>query len=998
MLHGDPGAGKTALLEYLADHADGCRVLRAAGAQSEMELAFAALHQLCAPILDHRERLPDPQCTALQTAFGMMPGPAPDRFLVGLATLTLMSESAAERPLLCLVDDHHWLDHASAQVLAFVARRLSAEPVGMLFAARVPGNGLAGLHEMAIDGLREADARVLLDSALTGPLDERVRNQILAETRGNPLALLELPRGLTSAELAGGFGIPGAATVEESIEASFRRRIEALPATTRLLLLVAAADPAADPALIWQAAARLGISTKAAAPAAEAGLAEFRVRLRFRHPLVRSVVYRYASGEDRRRAHAVLAELTDSRCDPDRCAWHWAHAAPGPDDHVAWELENSASRARARGGLAAAAAFLERAAMLTLDSTQRARRALAAADSKAQAGALDAALDLLAMAEVGQLTEIQRARADLLRARLAFLTNRGSDAPPLLLMAARRLEPIDVGLSRAADLDALSAAMFADRLARPGGDVLEVARKAAAAPPPPAPQVQDLLLDGLVAHFTDGYAAGLPALRGALSAFGNGTSSDEDLRWLWLGCVVALHVWDDRRWEELSTRFVHIARDVGSLSELPLALSTRAHMDLFSGAMTSAASQVDEITTVTEATGTTLTPYGALGLAAFRGAEAESRELLEATTRDASQRGEGIGLTVADWAGAVLNNGLGRYRQAMTMAERAASHDRNLGATNWATVELVEAASRAGNIKIAGSALARLGQMTSAAGTDWALGIEARCRALLSRGAAAYSLYGEAVARLDRTRLRPDLARAHLLFGEWLRRQRHRSEAREHLHIALDLLESMDMDAFAHRARRELEATGETARKRANAPANGHLTAHEAQIARLARDGMSNPGTRPDPEPRAVTGPPLRQARRERPGRPGLTGGEVGREYRGRRRRRPARLVRPDPPAALGRRVPEHLGHRPAVPCPGGKQCRGRRRPRGLSPSRADRGRRVSAGRDGGEPLAQRLRRALRLQGEPRGALRQVIPRDRVHRCGAAHRPGDFRHRDARAR
>ena len=847
--------GKTALLEYLSGRAETCRVLRVAGVQSEMELAFAALHQLCAPLLDRRERLPGPQRDALQTAFGMKVGPAPDRFLVGLAALTLLSESGVDRPLLCLVDDHQWLDRASAQVLAFVARRLSAESVGMLFAARVPGGDLAGLHELVIGGLREADARVLLDSALTGPLDERVRDQIVAETRGNPLALLELPRGLTSAELAGGFGVPRVPTVADSIEESFRRRVEGLPAETRRLLLLAAADPAADPALIWQAAARLGISTNAAGPAAEAGLAEFGVRLRFRHPLVRSVVYRSAPGQDKRRAHAALAELTDPRLDPDRCAWHLAHAASGPDEDVAVELENSASRARARGGLAAAAAFLERAATLTLDSAQRARRALAAADSKAQAGAFDVALDLLAVAEAGQLTELQRARADLLRAQLAFLTNRGSDAPPLLLTAARRLEPIDAGLSRAAYLDALSATMFAGRQAGPGGEMQEIARRAAAAPRPPhAAQVRDLLLDGLGTHFTDGYSAGLPILRRALSAFGHGTSNDEELRWLWLGCIAALHVWDDERWEELSTRFVQIARDVGSLSELPLALSTRAHMHLFAGELPAAAALVGEVTALTEATGSALTPYGALGLAAFRGTEAEASALIEATTRDATLRGEGIGLSVAEWASAVLNNGLGRYRQAMTTAERASSHDWNLGVTNWAVVELIEAAARTGNTGTAAAALGQLSEMTGAAGTEWALGIEARSRALLSRGAAADSLYREAVARLDHTRVRPDLARAHLLFGEWLRRERRRSEAREHLHTALEMLESMGMEAFADRARRELRATGETARRRADSPGNGQLTAHEAQIARLARDGMTNPeiGARLFLSPRTV--------------------------------------------------------------------------------------------------------------------------------------------------
>jgi DNA-binding CsgD family transcriptional regulator len=855
VLHGDPGTGKTALLDYLARRADGCQVLRAAGVQSEMELAFATLHQLCAPMLDHEECLPAPQRDALQTAFGLKMGPAPDRFLVALAALTLLSECAAERPLLCLVDDHQWLDQASAQVLAFVARRLSAESVGMLFAARAPAGDLAGLHELVIAGLRGDDARALLDSVLTGPLDERVRDQIVAETRGNPLALLELPRVLSAAELAGGFGLPGALAVAVDVEENFRRRIEGLPPDTRRLLLLAAADPAADPALVWQAAARSGISAGAAGPAAEAGLAEFGVRLRFRHPLMRSLVYQLASGKDRQRAHAVLAGLTDPRLDPDRRAWHRAHAAAGPDEDIARELESSASRAQARGGLAAAAAFLERAAMLTLDPAQRARRSLAAADSKAQAGAFGTALDLLAMAETGPLTDFERARADLLRAQVAFLTNRGSDAPPLLLMAARRLEPVDVGLSRAAYLDALSAAMFAGRLAGPDSTMQAIARAARAAPRPlRRPQVHDLLLDGLTMHFVGGYAAGLPVLRRALAAFGPGTSADEELRWLWLGCIAALHVWDDERWEELSTWFVNAARDAGSLSELPLALTTRAHMHLFAGELPAAAALIAEVTAVTEATGTTLTPYGALGLAAFRGTDAEATALIEPIMMDATHRGEGIGVSVAEWASALLNNGLGRYRQAMTAAERAGGHDQNLGVTNWAVVELIEAAVRTGRMDKAATAAGRLGEMTRAAGTQWALGIEARSRALLCEGAAADSLYREAIERLSRTRLRPDLARAHLLYGEWLRRMRRRSEARGQLRAALEMLESMSMEAFADRARRELRATGEIARRRHRVAGNAQLTAHEAQIAQLACDGMSNPeiGARLFLSPRTV--------------------------------------------------------------------------------------------------------------------------------------------------
>ena len=485
VVHGEPGVGKTALLQYLAGQASGCRVAPAGGVQSEMELAFAVLHQLCAPMLDRLERLPAPQRDALRTAFGLSAGPAPDRFLIGLAALGLLSEVAGDRPLVCIVDDEQWLDSASAQVLAFVARRLGAESVGLVFGARVPTGDLAGLPELVVRGLREDDARALLDSALTGPMDRRVRDQVIAEAHGNPLALLELPRGGTAAELAGGFGLPGTISLSGSIEESFRRRIEALPAGTRRLLLLAAADPTGDPALVRRAARRLGVGAEAAGPAVEAGLAEFGVRVRFRHPLVRSVVYRSAPGQERQLAHAALAEVSDPELDPDRRAWHRAQAAPGPDEDVAGELERSAGRAQARGGLAAAAAFLERAVMLTPDPARRAGRALAAANTKVQAGAFDAAQDLLAAAGAGPLSEFEQARVDLLRAQLAFVTNRGGDAPLLLVKAARRLEPVDAGLARATYLDALTASTLAGRLARPGGHTLEVARAASAAPRPP---------------------------------------------------------------------------------------------------------------------------------------------------------------------------------------------------------------------------------------------------------------------------------------------------------------------------------------------------------------------------------------------------------------------------------------------------------------------------------------------------------------------------------
>jgi DNA-binding CsgD family transcriptional regulator len=838
VLHGEPGVGKSALLEYLAGHASGCRVARATGAQSEMELAFAGLQMLCAPMLDRLDALPLPQRDALRTAFGISAGPTPDRFLVSLAVLGLCSEVAEERPLLCLVEDQQWLDRASAQVLAFVARRLGAESVGLVFAAREPSSALAGLPELVVRGLAEADARALLDSVLAGPMDGRVRDQIVAETRGNPLALLELPRGLTVAELAGGFGLPGAVALAGSIEDSFGRRVGALPARTRNLLLVAAADPTGDPAVVWRAAGELGIGADAAAPAVDADLAEFGTRVRFRHPLARSAAYRSASAGDRREAHRVLAGVTDPAADPDRRAWHRARAVAGPDEEVAAELEDSAGRARARGGLAAAAAFLQRSATLTLDPSRRTGRALAAAQAELQAGAFDEAHELLAMAEAGALSDVQQASTDMMRAQLAYVTNRGSDAPPLLLKAARRLEPINTELCRTTYLDALSAAIFAGSLAGPAGGVLAVARAAGAAPPARSPRAPDLLLDGLAVQHNDGYAVGMPILRRALTEFGVGMSAEEELRWLWLACVAAMRVWDDDRWEALTARHVQLSRQTGTLSELPLALISRACMLLFAGDLAGAAALVDEAHTAEEATGSNLAPYGALGLAALRGDEARTAVLTEATIEHVTKHGQGIGITFAGWANATLHNGLGQHQHVLTAA-RAAAEDP--GASFWPDVELIEAAVRCRETDTARSSYRQLTELATASGTDWALGTHARSHALLTEGAAAEPLYREAITRLGRTRIRTDLARAHLLYGEWLRRERRRIDAREQLRTAHRMFEAMGMEAFAERAHRELRATGETAKRRIDRARHTELTAQETQIARLARDGLSNP-------------------------------------------------------------------------------------------------------------------------------------------------------------
>jgi DNA-binding CsgD family transcriptional regulator len=842
VLYGEPGVGKTVLLDYLGSQAKDCQVVRAAGVQSEMELPFAGLHQLCAPMLDRLERLPEPQQEALRTAFGMSAGPVPDRFLVGLAVLGLLT--AGERPLVCVIDDQQWLDRASAQAFGFVARRLGADPVGLVFGTRVPGPELAGVPELPVAGLRDDDARALLRSVLPGPLDMRVRDQIVAEAGGNPLALLELPRGLAAGQLAGGFGLPGAVSVAGRIEESFRRQLDALPPPTRRLLLLAAADPSGDPALAWRAAGRLGIPFQAGAPAAEAGLADFGTRVRFRHPLLRSAAYRSATAEDRRAVHLALAEATDPLADPDRRAWHRAQAAPGPDEEVAAELERSAGRALSRGGLAAAAAFLERAVRLTVDPVRRVERTLAAAQVSLEAGEFGQALGLLVTAEdglAGPLDEFASARVDLLRGQVMFASGLGGDAPPRLLKAAKRLEPLDPDLARETYLTAWMAAMFAGRLAG-AGDLLEVSRAARSLPAPAEPpRPVDLVLDGLALLVTDGPRAAAPTLRQAVTGYvGADIAVADELRWGWLAQAAASALWDDDAWRAMLTRQVRLAREAGALDQLPVLLGALGTALVWSGDFTEAAALVTETDAVCAATGTRSAPFTAMMLAAFRGEAAEAAPLVEATVADATAAGQGIAAAYARWVAAILGNGLGRYAEAQAAAAQAAEDTSTVFISMWALPELIEAAVRSGDDDAAHTALARLTEFTQAGLTDFGLGIEARSRALLSAGKAAEACYQEAVARLGRTRLRTELGRAHLLYGEWLRRENRRTEAREQLRTAHELLSAIGAAAFAERAQRELAATGETVRKR-TAASPSELTAQEASIARLAVEGRTNP-------------------------------------------------------------------------------------------------------------------------------------------------------------
>jgi DNA-binding CsgD family transcriptional regulator len=842
VLRGEAGVGKTALLQYVAERAPDCRIARIAGVESEMELPFAGLHQLCAPMLDGLDGLPGPQGNALRAAFGLQDGDAPDRFLVALAVLTLLAEAAEVQPLVCLVDDVQWLDHASAQTLAFVARRLLAERIAMVFAVREPAdvNELDGLAEMVVGGLPDGDARSLLASAVLGRLDERVRDQIVAETRGNPLALLELPRGLTPAELAGGFGLTDARPVAGRVEETFVQRIRSLPSETQRLLLVAAAEPVGDVSLLWRAADRLGIRGDAGRPAEDAGLIELGIRVRFRHPLMRSAAHRAAHFRDRQEAHRALAEATDPDTDPDRRAWHRAQAASGPDEAVAGELERSADRAQARGGAAAAAAFLARAAELTPDPAGRGKRAVDAAHAKFDAAASDAALELLATAELAPLDELQRARLERLRAEIAFARTRGSDAPALLLAAARRLEPLDAAMARETHLEAIAAAMYAGRLGH-GPGVRDAAEAAQAAPPAPQPpRAIDLLLDALATRYTEGYSAGVPPLRRALDAFRrvDGLTA-RDVRWVWLACRLAQDLWDDELWYELATRGLRVARETGTLRVLPIAATYRASLHVHAGAFGAASLLAEESDAIVQATDTAPLKFASLMLAAWRGNEAEGLQLIEAGRREATARGEGMALGLLEWATALLYNGRGRYAEALAVAQPGCEQDDDR-LFAWTLVELIEAGVRSGATHATSAALDRLSGRTQATGTDWALGIEAGSRALLSDGRAAESLYREAVERLARSRGVVHLARARLLYGEWLRRENRRVDAREQLREAYDRFSRIGAEAFADRARRELLATGETAPRR-TMETRDVLTPQEAQIARMASNRQTNP-------------------------------------------------------------------------------------------------------------------------------------------------------------
>jgi DNA-binding CsgD family transcriptional regulator len=837
VLQGQAGAGKSALLNFVVERAQGWRVATAVGIESEMELAYSGLHQLCASMLDHLDQLPTPQRDALGTVFGLRAGETPDRFLVALATLTLLAEVAEQQPLLCVIDDAQWLDAASAQICLFVGRRLLAERIALVCAARteVGSEALSGLPELSLTGLDDRDARALLLENLQGPLDAAVCDQIVSESHGNPLALLELPRTWNVADLAGGFGLPARNPVTSKIEQSYAKRLQLLPTKTQLLVLAAAAEPLGDPILLHHAVEILGVGMAAAVPAVDAGLLDVSGRVEFAHPLVRSAAYRSAAADDRQRVHRALAEATDPERDPDRCAWHRARAAPAPDENVAAELERSAGRAQARGGIAAAAAFLERASALSPDSAKRAQRALRAAEAKQLAGAPQAASTLLAIAMDGPLAELASASAQRLKGQIALDLRRGGEATPLLLEAASRLEGVEPTVARTTYLAALFAASFVSE------ETLRRAAEAARSAPRPVntPSADDLMLDGLAVRFTDGYAAGASLIKQALRAYRDQDSTTvEDVRWPGIARRIAPDLLDDEAWHDLAIRSAQLARERGALGVLPLALNNLAFMRIFTGELEAATPLLEEADAIASATDGDRITFGRLILAAFRGDESAVSEHVATDKAKAIARGEGLLPTVGQHASALLYNGLGRYDAALSAAEAATKPDAPM-TTVWSLPELVEAATHCGKHDLALTALERLAERTQAAGTEWALGIEARSRALLSAGSPAEELYREALNRLGRCRIAPEQGRTHLLYGEWLRRAGRRVDARGQLRTAHEMLSDFGMDGFAECARRELIATGERPRKR-SAETRSDLTAQEAQIAQLARDGNSN--------------------------------------------------------------------------------------------------------------------------------------------------------------
>ena len=842
---GDPGIGKTRLLEYAAQAAGGVRTVRIAGLESELRLGFAALHRMLVPFLDRVGLLPAPQRAALDSAFGLAAGPPADRFLVSMSVLTLVAEIAAEQPLIWLVDDAHWVDRESLGVFGFVGRRLQADSTGLLFCAREASPGLAaldGLPTLRLSGLEPAAARTLLAATVSEPLNARVAARIIDETGGNPLALRELAMHLTPDQLAGRSPLPPRLPVGRLLQGHFLGQARMLPPATGTWLLLASAASGDDPAALWRAAALLGLEPDVADPAVAQDIVSVDPRVAFRHPLIRSAVYDGARPGDRRRVHEALASIAGQDGNPDEAAWHRAAATVVPDEDVAAALERSAARAERRGGYVAQATFLARAAELTPDPRDRAVRLLTAAQAHLVAGdgaLAEAMLDVAAprLAEAGLHVAAQR-----LRASIAVFFSRHKDAPGLLLDSVAAVDPPDAPLIRAMLFEALQAALVA-RQYTVGTTPVEVARAALQAPRDPAldATATGLLLDGFATRIAVGYPEAVPLLRAAVEAF---STSDQatpaGIPATILVQFAADDLWDDQGRRAIFLRAETVQRRHGALGALRVILAGLCTSELWAGRLAEAEARYFEAAEISALIGIPAPASTGvlLDLRAWQGREAESRALAATTEKWGEERGAPvlgffalIGLTV-------LELSLGRYAEALSWGLRIYDGDPP-GFGNRVLPEIVEAGARAGDHRAARAALDRLADRATASGTPWALGMLARSRALLAPNSGAEALYREAIAHLTRTSVRTELARAHLLYGEWLRRQKRRSQAGAQLRTAYRMLDGMGAAGFARRTRAELLAVGGHLPRPAEL-AGPDLTPQETQIARLAAAGVTN--------------------------------------------------------------------------------------------------------------------------------------------------------------
>ena len=839
VLSGEAGVGKSVLLGHLADiAAPRAQIARVVASESEMELPYAGLQLVCGPMMAAGKHLPDIQREALEAAFGFREG-SPNPLTVGLAVLSLLSHVARERPLLCIIDDAQWLDVVSARAIASVARRLGAEGIALVLAMRAVDEQFSDLPQLLIEGLNDDEARQLLQAVAPWVVDKRVLDQLIIESRGNPLALQELPSTLSPTQLGGGFTLTSLVPLQSRIEASLLARLKPLPSPTRMMLLLASADPTGDPELLWRASTAIGLSAEDLDAARGVDALVVHARVEFRHPLIRSVVYRGASLEDRRTVHAALAEATDER-DPDRRAWHRASATVRPDETVAADLEESAERARMRGGLATAAAFLERAAELSPATAERISRLIGASEARNNAGAPESALRLLDSLHDQPLTPLQAAFVSRMRARAGYALRRERSAPRQLLRAAQALEPFDRALARDTYMEALSAAVYAGRLGEPGA-VEEVAQAILVATADDrSERAQDLILRGQALLAAEGQDAALSTVRQALQAFLRPSADTLQLRWMWFGGRAAQDIWDAEGLRTLTERQVTLARASGALQVLPMALSSLMVVRTFDGDLDSAEDVCDDIDAILSITGHPLPLYGRIFVAAYRGQVEEVEQRAKQLRADAYARGEGYALTVANMAEALVYNGAGRYAEALASAREEMPYTHELGHAMRTLLEVVEAATRTGEFSVAEEAVERLTDVTRPVGdSDWALAVAAMATAQVSEDDQAEILYQEAIQRFDRIRVPMLKARSQLLYGEMLRRAHRRVDARLQLRAAFEGLSACGMNGFADRAQRELRATGETVRTR-RPDAVAELTDQELTVARLARDGLTN--------------------------------------------------------------------------------------------------------------------------------------------------------------